>query len=373
MNAGLLLSSSLVAPFTFFAALSLGTFASFAAKPSVETAFFGKLPDGREARVFTLRNRHGMIARVTDYGATLTELRVPDRAGRFTNVVLGASSLEPYLTGFPAAAVIGRYANRIRNARFTLDGREVKVTANSGENHIHGGRTNFAKVLWQGKVDTRADRARVTFAYRSADGEEGFPGNLNVTVTYTLTDANELILDYRAETDQATVVNLTNHAYFNLAGPGGDVLGHELQLFAERYTVSDKALIPTGEIVSVAGTPLDFLQPHKIGERIEQLYDAARGYDHNFIIRGPAGQLRRAARVVEPASGRVMECLTTEPGVQLYTANHFNGKPYPKHGAFCLETQHYPDSPNQPEFPSTVLRPGQPFRSTTVFRFSAQK
>jgi aldose 1-epimerase len=362
MIARQLLLRSIEKSFTVFAILSLGATAAFAAKPGIETASFGKLPNGREAHLFTLRNSHGLIARVTDYGATLTELQVPDRARRFTNVVLGANSLEPYLGGFPAASVIGRYANRIRGARFTLDGREIKVTPNSGENHIHGGRMNFAKVLWQGRTEARADRASVTLAYRAADGEEGFPGNLNVTVTYTLTDANELELDYRAETDKTTVVNLTNHAYFNLAGPGGDVLDHELQLFAEQYTVSDKVLIPTGEIAPVSGTPLDFLKPHTISERIEQLYAAAKGYDHNYIVSGQVGQL-----------GRVMECLTTEPGVQLYTANHFNGKPYPRHGAFCLETQHYPDSPNQPKFPSTVLKPGDKFHSTTTFRFTVQR
>lgn len=344
-----------------------------AAVATAETAVFGRLPDGREVRQFTLRNRHGLVARVIEYGATLTELQVPDRQGQFTNIVLGTNSLEVYRSGFPAASVIGRYANRIREARFTLDGREVKVTANAGANHIHGGRTNFAKVLWQGKAKTEADRASVTLTYRSTNGEEGFPGNLGVSVTYTLTDANQLRLDYRAETDQPTVVNLTNHAYFNLAGPGGSVLAHKLILFADQYTVSDQVLIPTGEIAPVTGTPLDFRQPHPIGERIEQLYAAAKGYDHNYVIRGTAGGLRPAARVVEPVSGRLMDCLTTEPGVQLYTANHFNGKPYPRHGAFCLETQHYPDSPNQPRFPSTTVRPGKPFQSTTIFRFTTQR
>ena len=338
----------------------------------VESTVFGHLPDGHEVRQFTLRNRHGMLARVIEYGATLTELRVPDRTGKFASVVLGTNSLAAYRDGFPAASVIGRYANRIHNARFPLDGREVKVAANSGQNHIHGGRTNFAKVLWQGKASAEADHARVTLTYHSKDGEEGFPGNLDVTVTYTLTDANILRLDYQAETDKPTVVNLTNHAYFNLGGPGGDVLGHELILFADQYTVVDEALIPTGEVAPVAGTPLDFRMRHRIGERIAALYPAAKGYDHNYVIRGTPGHLRPAARVMDPASGRVMDCLTTEPGVQLYTANHFKGKPYPKHGAFCLETQHYPDSPNQPKFPTTTLRPGKPFKSTTYFRFSTQ-
>ena len=236
----------------------------------------------------------------------------------------------------------------------------------------HGGRDNFAKVRWNGTPELYAESAAVSLNYRSKNEEEGFPGELNVTVTYRLTNANELFIQYEAQTDKATIVNLTNHAYFNLGNPTEDVLNHKLQIVAETYTISDKSLIPTGEIATVVGTPLDFLAPHRIGERIEQLYEAARGYDHNYIVSGRQGELRPAARVVEPKSGRIMECLTTEPGVQLYTANGFNGNPYPKHGAFCLETQHYPDSPNRPEFPTTVVRPEKQFNSTTVFRFRAQ-
>ncbi len=343
-----------------------------AAEPRVETTTFGKLPSGEEVKQFDLYSPNGMQATIIEYGATVTRLLVPDRNDKFANVVLGADSLDEYTKGYPAASVIGRYANRIRGAVFTLDNQTYQVTKNAGENHIHGGRDNFAKVRWTGIAEANADSAIVKLNYRSQHGEEGFPGELNVTVTYRLTSANELSIQYDAKTNKPTVVNLTNHAYFNLSDPSEDVLNHELQIMAQTYTISDKSLIPTGEIASVVGTPLDFLVPHRIGERIEQLYEAARGYDHNFIVLGKAGELRPAARVVDPKSGRVMECLTTEPGVQLYTANGFSGKPFPKHGGFCLETQHYPDSPNHPEFPTTVVRPEKPFSSTTVFRFSVK-
>lgn len=334
----------------------------------VASAPLGSLADGRRVPVHTLRNRHGLLVRVMDYGATVTAINAPDRHGNATNVVCGASTLEDYLRGFPAASVIGRYANRIHNARFPLDGREVRVTPNASPNHIHGGNEGFASKLWTSKTRSTSRDASVELSLHSADGEEGYPGNLDVTVTYTLNDDNELVLHYAATTDKPTVVNLTNHAYFNLAG-GGDVYGHEAQIFADQFTPADGALIPTGEIRPLAGTLLDFRTPHRIGERIGQI-EGPSGYDHNFVLRGQAGTLRPAARVVEPLSGRVLECRTTEPGVQLYTANHFSGRPYPKHGAFCLETQHYPDSPNQPTFPSTVLRPGKPFQSETRFKFT---
>jgi aldose 1-epimerase len=340
-----------------------------AKEPRVESAVFGKLA---EVKLFNLYNSNGLQASIIEYGATVTKLVVADRSGQFANVVLGSNALEDYTKGFPAASVIGRYANRIRGAQFTLDNHTFQVTKNAGENHIHGGRENFAKVRWSGVAESNSEAATVKLTYRSKDGEEGFPGELNVAVTYRLTNANELSIQYEASTDKPTVVNLTNHAYFNLGRPNEDVLSHELQIMAQTYTLADKSLIPTGEIASVVGTPLDFLAPHRIGERIEQVYEAARGYDHNFILSGKPGELRQAARVADPKSGRVMECFTTEPGVQLYTANGFNGSPNPKHGAFCLETQHYPDSPNRPEFPTTVVRPGTPFKSMTVFKFSAQ-
>lgn len=336
---------------------------------------FGRLRDGRAVQLHTLTGPGGMRVRIMDLGATITEVSVPDRDGRLANVVIGADNLETYLKGFPgSAAVIGRYANRIRKGRFPLDGREVQVTVNNGENHLHGGREGFGSKLWavDGSGSSR-DKAWVRFSLRSADGEEGFPGNIGVKVTYTLTRSGELRLDYEAVTDAPTVVNLTNHAYFNLAG-SGSVHDQELQIFADQYTPTDKGLIPTGELAPVAGTGLDFREPHAIGERIGQ-YPGTGGYDHNFVLRGWNGTLRPAVRAFHRASGRVMECLTTEPGVQLYTGNHFGGRPgdpasWGRHPAFCLETQHMPDSPNKPQFPSTVLRPGRTFRSTTVYRFS---
>jgi aldose 1-epimerase len=341
---------------------------------------WGKTPDGAVVHLFTLKNRRGMVAKVTSFGAILTELRVPDRDGRAANVVLGFDRLDAYLRGHPAfGATIGRFANRIARARFTIDGVEYQVTANSGANHIHGGRQGFDKKVWQVRPLPPADReAAVEFSYLSKDGEEGYPGNLKVTVTYTLTDGNELRIDYRASTDKATPINLTNHSYFNLAG-SGDVLDQELMINADRYTPADGDLIPTGEIVTVQGTPLDFTKPEKLGARIEKLKPQPNGYDHNYVINGDAGTLRLAARATEPRSGRVMEVSTTEPGVQLYTGNWLDGKiqgvdgvVYPRHGGFCLETQHYPDSVNKPTFPSPLLRPGRIFNSTTVFRFSAK-
>ncbi|MEQ1829166.1 MAG: aldose epimerase family protein [Pirellula sp.] len=338
-------------------------------KPSAKKELAGTLENGSEVQLFTLRNSNGCQLRVIEYGATVTEISIPDRTGQFSNVILGSPSLPTYVKGFPAAAVIGRYANRIRNAAFTLDGRVVRVTKNSGENHIHGGKSNFAKVVWKGQAEVLNGVPQVTLTYFSKDGEEGFPGNLEAKVVYALDNANTLSMDYSATTDKTTVVNLTNHVYFNLAGTG-DVLEQELQISADKYTIVDSALIPTGEIASVNGTPLDFRTPHRIGERIEKLYDSTRGYDHNYVLNGPAGELRLAAKAVDTKSGRSMECWTTEPGVQLYTANGFNGNPFPKHAAFCLETQHYPDSPNHPDFPSTELRPGSRYQSRTEFRFA---
>lgn len=325
------------------------------------------MPDGAAVKLFTLRNAKGMSAKVMTYGAIITELQVPDRSGIMTNVVLGAATLEEYLKGFPgSAAVIGRVANRIAKARFILDGVEYKLAANSGPNHIHGGRKGFAQVVWQAKALPAGRReAAVQFTNLSKDGEEGYPGNLTVKVTYTLTDDNELRIDYEAATDKATPVNLTNHAYFNLAG-SGNVLDHELWLAADRYTPADDQLIPTGEIAGVKATPLDFTTSTRIGARIEQLKPKLNGYDHNFVLHGDGKSLVLAARVNDPKSGRTMEVRTTEPGVQLYTGNHL------KHGGLCLETQHYPDSVNRPNFPSTILRPGQTFRNTTAFAFSTK-
>jgi aldose 1-epimerase len=333
----------------------------------LEEREFGKMPDGRPVKLFTLRNAKGVSTKVMTYGAIMTELQVPDLSGVVTNVVLGADTLDQYLKDFPAsAAVIGRVANRIAKARFTLDGVEYKLAANSGPNHIHGGLKGFAHVLWEAKpLPTSQHQAGVQFSYLSKDGEEGYPGNLTVTVTYTLTDDNELRIDYEATTDKATPVNLTSHAYFNLAGQG-NVLEHDLWLAADRYTPADDQLIPTGEIASVKGTPLDFTTSTRIGARIEQLRPKLNGYDHNFVLNAGAQTPVLAARASESQSGRVLEMRTTEPAVQLYTGNHV------KHGGLCLETQHYPDSVNHPNFPSTILRPGQTFRSTTTFVFSTR-
>jgi aldose 1-epimerase len=336
---------------------------SAASMKRVEERDYGKMPGGTAVKEFTLRNDKGMVAKVVSYGATLTELQVPDKKGAIVSVVLGPKSLEEYLKGYPsAAATIGRFGNRIGNARFTLDGVEYKLAANNGKNHLHGGPTGFAKRVWQGKA-LEGNDAKVQFSYLSKDGEEGYPGNLNVKVTYTLTEKGELRLDYEATTDKATVINLTNHAYFNLAG-SGDILDHELWLAANQYTPVDDGLIPTGEIASVKGTPLDFTEPTRVGARIDQFKPKLNGYDHNFVLGEGGRSPVLAARLTDPKSGRVMEMRTTEPAFQLYTGNHV------KHTGLCLETQHYPDSPNKPSFPSAVLRPGQTFQSTTIYAFS---
>lgn len=346
---------------------------------NIHTESFGRTPEGEEVSLYTLTSAKGLRVRIMNLGATIVSMEVPDRHGRLDDVLLGHDSLDNYIRrGGCAAAVIGRYANRIGNARFVLDGVEYKLDANNGVNHIHGGRRNFAGVVWkQEEVTASEDRAWVKLSYLSKDGEEGYPGTLRCTVTYTLTNDDELRINYEAETDKKTVVNLTNHAYWNLAGQGvGDVLGHELMINANRFTVVDKGLIPTGVTASVVDTPLDFLSPRTIGSRIRQL---SNGYDHNYILNGAPDALKLCARVYEPVTGRVMEVETTEPGVQLYTANHMNssligkgGKAYVKHAALCLETQHYPDSPNKPDFPSTVVEPGRKFTSQTVHLFSTK-
>ena len=340
---------------------------------SVASTDFGRMPDGRPVRLHTLKNATGATVGVSEYGATITSIQVPDRTGQSANVVFGGDSMEAYRHGLPAASVIGRYANRIHGARFTLEGREVRNTANEGGNHIHGGREGFASKLWSSRTSVEGGAAIAEFRYRSVDGEEGYPGHLDVTVTYAWNAQNELLITYRAETDRATVVNLTNHAYFNLAGAGnGDVLGHELQIQASQYTPSDAAMIPTGEIAPLAGLPIDFRAFHPIGERIRDVR-GPKGYDHNFVIDRRGGGLQLAARIFDAKSGRRMTCHTTEPGIQLYTANHFDGVHQPRYGAFCLETQHFPDSPNHSNFPSTVVRPGKAYQSQTRFGFSTDR
>ncbi|HEX8687761.1 MAG TPA: aldose epimerase family protein [Pyrinomonadaceae bacterium] len=345
---------------------------------------FGSTKGGEAVEIYTLRNGRGAEARVMTYGATLVSLKVPDRAGRLEDVVLGFDRLETYESDTHyVGQVIGRYANRIAKGRFTLNGVEYKLAVNNGENHLHGGLRGFDKVVWRARPLPSKLGQAVELTYVSADGEEGYPGTLTVTATYTLTEANALRIDYAATTDRDTVVNLTNHSYFNLAGHGnGDILGHLLTVNAARFTPTDAGSIPTGELRPVKGTPFDFTRPTAIGARIEQDEEQLRfgsGYDHNFVVVGRAGALRLAARVSEPTSGRAMEVWTTEPGVQLYTGNFLEGtadgkggKPYRRRYGFCLETQHFPDSPNRPAFPSTVLHKGARFRSTTVYKFSSR-
>jgi len=355
-----------------------------AAKAGVLKTAFGQTKEGTPVDQYTLTNRRGMVAKVITYGATLTELIAPDRTGKPADVVLGYDKLEPYLAGLPYfGSTVGRVGNRIAKGRFTLNGKTYSLAANNGANHLHGGIKGFDKVVWKAETLPGGGAAAVKFSYRSPDGEEGYPGNLDVTVVYTLTDENELRLDYTATTDKATPVNLTNHSYFNLAGDGsGDILGHVLMIAADQFTPVDEALIPTGEFRPVKGTVFDFTNPTAIGARIAKVPIAPPvGYDHNFVIRKAEGAgPRLAARVVEPTSGRTMEVHTTEPGVQFYSGNFLDGSlksrkgiPYNKHAAFCLETQHFPDSVNHPAFPSTILEPGQTYRTTTVYRFGVEK
>jgi aldose 1-epimerase len=343
---------------------------------------FGKTSDGTAVEQYVLENKQGVKAKVMTYGATLTELHVPDKNGKLGDVVLGFADLKGYLDGHPFfGSTVGRVANRIAKGKFTLNGKEYKLAVNNGPNSLHGGNKGFDKVVWKAEPVESKDGPAVRFSYRSPDGEEGYPGTLTATVTYTLTQKNELRLDYTATTDKATPVNLTNHTYFNLAGgASGDVLGHELTLEADRFTPTDDTLIPTGEIKAVKGTPLDFTKPTAIGARIGDLKDNPGGYDHNLVLRGGKGKgPYRAARVVEPKSGRVLEVFTTEPGVQFYTGNFLDGKQkgkggvvYRKHQGFCLEAQHYPDSVNHKDFPSVILEPGKTYAQTTVYRFSAK-
>ena len=319
----------------------------------LQQRLFGKTQDGQPVTLYTLSHASGMCVSVIDLGATLVSLKVPDRDGKLADIVLGSETFDDYLRG-RYGAVIGRYANRIGNAKFPLDGQEIHVTPNAGKHHIHGGNKGYARVLWKGKSLAQEGQVGVEFSYMSQDGEEGYPGNVTCRVTYWLTQSHELKIHYQATTDKPTVINLTNHAYFNLAGAGqGKIYDHMLRVDADSYTVSDEALIPTGEIRSVKNTPLDFTVPKTIGARIDQL-QPTRGYDHNYVFNDWDGTLRHRATVTDPLSGRVMEMFTTEPGMQLYTANHFRNVPgrqgafYQQHDAFCLETQHFPNSPNIP-------------------------
>ena len=343
---------------------------------------WGKTPNGNEVELYTLTNKNGMSAEITTYGGRVVTLKVPDRNGAINDVVLGFDSLDGYLKDNPYfGAIIGRYGNRIANARFPLDGKEYKLSANENGNTLHGGAKGFDKVVWTGKDASGPQGTAVELMYLSPNGEEGFPGNLAVTVRYTLSDNNELKIHYTATTDQTTVLNLTNHSYFNLAGQAsGQILGHEMMINADRFTPINAKLIPTGELRPVKGTPFDFTQPTAIGARInednEQL-KLAHGYDHNFVLNSGGGSVATAARVHDPKTGRIMEVETTEPGIQFYTGNFLDGSIHGKGGAvynfrdaFCLETQHFPNSPNEPKFPTVVLKPGATYDTTTVYRFT---
>jgi aldose 1-epimerase len=338
---------------------------------------FGKLSDGTETRLFTLRNARGMIVTITDFGGRITEIHVPDRNGQFANVSLGHAQVYPYTQPNDPffGALIGRVANRIGNARFELEGKTYTIPANDGPNALHGGSRGFDKVLWQAEPDD----ASLKLTYLSPDGEMGFPGNLRAEVTYTLTDDNALRMDYRATTDAPTCVNLTNHAYFNLAGAGnGDMLSHEIAIDADRYTPVNEKLIPTGALVAVEDTPFDLRRPTPIGRRISEI---GMGYDHNFVLNHPGNQSGAATPAVtvhHPPSGRVLEVFTDQPGVQFYSGNFLDGSiqglggAYHRHGGFCLETQDFPNAPNHPHFPSIILRPGEEYRQFGVYRFSVR-
>jgi aldose 1-epimerase len=374
-----------LAPLSIFAALVIMSCSSNKeAGGGGNSRQFGKTAAGETVELYTLKNTKGAEADISTYGGVIVSLKVPDRSGVPGDIVLGFDDFDGYLKPPPYfGAIIGRYGNRIAHGKFTLDGVDYTLAKNDGENSLHGGKRGFDKVVWKvngmGRITTKELSGEfLNLTYISKDGEEGYPGNLSTRVTYTLTDNNELQIDYKATTDKDTVLNLTNHSYFNLAGQGeGDILAHQVTIHADRFTPVDKGLIPTGELRSVDGTPFDFRQPHAIGERInsgdEQLV-IAKGYDHNWVLNRSGDALFPAAKVTEAKFGRVMEVLTTEPGLQFYTGNFLDGtmrgKVYGPRAAFCMETQHFPDSPNQPSFPSVVLKPGSEYHTTTIYRFS---
>lgn len=344
----------------------------------IQRQSFGQIPGGLEVELYTLTNGDGLRARLMTYGATLVSLEVPDRDGKIGDIVLGHDSLEGYLKASPYfGCIVGRYGNRIAKGRFSLNGTKYILATNDGENHLHGGIKGFDKVIWKAEPVQEENAVGVKFTYLSPDGEEGYPGNLSCTVIYRLTNDDELSIRYEAETDKPTPVNLTHHSYFNLAGQGsGDILGHDLTLFADSYTPVDGGLIPTGEILSVLDSPMDFTSPKAIGAEIDKVEG---GYDHNFVLNRGGRDLALAARLHDPKSGRTMEIYTTEPGIQFYSGNFLDGtitgkggKVYQKHYGLCLETQHFPDSPNKPNFPSTILKPGEKYISLTIHKFFIQ-
>ncbi len=348
--------------------------------PAVSRSLFGCLPDGTEVELYTLTNAQGLEVKIMTYGATIISVKTPDRGGRLANITLYLDTFDDYLRGHPLfGSVVGRYANRIGGARFTIDGVEYPVTPNAGKVHIHGGRNGFQKKVWHAAAMPQADAAAVELTLTSPDGDEGYPGTLHIKLVYTLNNNNELKMEYTATTDKPTVVNLTNHTYWNLAGAGsGDILGHILTLQADAYLPADEQKVPTGEIRSVTGTVMDFTGPHPIGARIKEV--EGENYDHCYVVtRRPGESLVPAARVAEPKSGRVMDVWTTKPGVQFFTARFLNnqlsggGRTYGPYHGFCLETQHFPDSPNRPNFPSPILRPNETYHHVTVHKFSLQE
>jgi len=374
---------------TFTGAMLMTTLAPIGATPqsgSTTKKSFGKTPEGQPVDLYVLTAKGGAEASITNYGGAVVSLKVPDRNGKLADVVLGYDNADGYVNDKSFfGALVGRYGNRIGHAQFALDGKTYTLAKNNGENSLHGGIKGFNKAVWTAKIIPAKDGQSLQLSYLSKDGEEGFPGNLKVSVVYTLTDSNALRITYSATSDKKTVVNLTNHSYFNLAGQGsGDILGHLLIIQADKFTPVDAGLIPTGEFRDVAGTPFDFRKELAIGARIDQDEEQLKlggGYDHNFVLqRSNDPEESLAARVLEPVSGRVLEVWTTEPGVQFYTGNFLDGKTigkggvtYPRRSAFCLETQHFPDSPNQPKFPSVVLNPGERYHTITTYKFSVKK
>jgi aldose 1-epimerase len=351
--------------------------------PLIEKSPFGTTPSGEPVELYTLKNASKVEIRIMTYGGTVISLKVPDRNGTPGDIVLGYETLDGYLKNSPYfGSIIGRYGNRIGKGQFSLDGKQYTLPKNNGENTLHGGIKGFDKVVWKATEFKSKEGPALSLTYLSKDGEEGFPGNLNATVVYTLTNNNELRLEYTATTDKVTVVNLTHHSYFNLAGEGS-ILQHELMINADRFTPVDAGLIPTGELRSVKGTPMDFTKTTAIGARIDQQDEQlvmGKGYDHNWVLNRSTGKLLLAAKAYEPRSGRVMEVLTIEPGLQFYSGNFLDGtitgkggQVYKQRYGFCLETQHFPDSPNKAAFPSTILKPGQQYKSITVYKFTVQK
>jgi aldose 1-epimerase len=332
---------------------------------------------GQPVYTFILKNKAGLEVKLTNYGATLMSILVPDSGDAKTDVIIGFDSIQPYVNGCPFfGAVVGRYGNRIEEGKFQLDGQKYQLTVNSGRHHLHGGKQGFDRVVWTPEIVRNDSIGSLKLTYHSKDGEEGYPGNLTASVTYTLNDDNELLMEYEAVTDKATIINLTNHAYFNMAGKG-TILDQVLTINADNYTPVDTSLIPTGEIKAVAGTPFDFTSKHTVGERINQV---PGGYDHNFVLNHKSTEMEWCASVLDPASGRKLDIYTIEPGLQFYSGNFLNGsitgkngQVYIQYGALCLETQHYPNSPNNPKFPSTILKPGEKYQTKTIYKFSVVK